>query len=129
MGNNFFVGNLLFGCLMLLAGSCSSENKQSLNTTPTTGCDTANVTFKGTIQPLNNQYCAIAGCHTTSALSGGYDLTSYADAKRMADNGSLLGSIRHDPKYFEMPRGRTDKLTDCEIAKYAKWVAASAPDN
>ena len=114
---------------VVLAGSCSSENKQALNTTPTTGCDTTNVTFKGTIQSLNNQYCAISGCHTTSALASGYDFSSYADVKRAADNGSLLGSIRHDPQFSPMPRGTNDKLSDCEIAKYAKWVADGAPNN
>ncbi len=129
MGKKFLAAALLLVGFAAFAGGCSSENKAALNATPNASCDTANVTFTGTIQPLNNQYCAIAGCHTTSALSGGYNLTSYTDAKRMADNGSLLGSIRHDPKYFEMPRGRTDKLTDCEIAKYAKWVAAGAPNN
>ncbi len=115
--------------LIAFAGSCSSENKEALNTTPATGCDTANVTFEGTIQPLTNQYCAIAGCHTPAAMASGYDLSSYAGMKRIADEGSLLGSIRHDPKFSPMPRGTNEKLSDCEIAKYAKWVAAGAPNN
>jgi mono/diheme cytochrome c family protein len=127
MKNTFWAGALLFTAF---AGACSRENKEALTATPTNpGCDTTNVTYKLTIQPLTNQYCAVAGCHTTDARASGYDLSSYADMKRTADAGSLLGSIRHDSKYSPMPRGTTDKLSDCEIAKYAKWVAAGAPNN
>ena len=129
MRKKFLAAGLLLVGFAAFTGSCSSENKAAMNVAPATGCDTANVTFQLTIQPLNNLYCAIAGCHTTSAMASGYDFSSYADVKRAADNGSLLGSLRHDPKYSPMPRGTNDKLSDCEIAKYAKWVAAGAPNN
>lgn len=90
------------------------------------GCDTTNVTYAGTIQPLMTNYCT--GCHSGAAPSGGINLSSHAGVATVALNGQLYGSINHAAGYVAMPQGGA-KLSDCNIAKVRTWINAGAPNN
>lgn len=84
-----------------------------------TVCDTTQVTFKGSVDPVFQKYCY--GCHSGANLSGGIDLTNFDQLSILIDNGSLLGSIRHEAGYISMPVGGS-KLSDCEIETIAIWA-------
>lgn len=114
--------------LLLFAGLSACINDKMQVATPISTCDTASVTYTATIRPLTDQHCALSGCHTSADQAGGYDLSTHTGLKDIADDGKLLGSIRHQTGYSSMPQN-ADKLDDCTIAKYAKWVAAGAPNN
>lgn len=112
---------------MVAVTSCSNESKEALN--PITSCDTVNVTYAATIKPLTDQHCALSGCHADgSSNSSGIVLSTYAGLKAIADDGSLLGTLRGQNGYILMPLNGP-KLDDCTIAKYARWVASGAPNN
>lgn len=118
---------LAAAALFLNVAACTNDKMQPA--TPTANCDTAGVTYTAVIRPLTNQHCAISGCHVDGGgNAGNIDLTTHQGVKAVADNGSLLGSIRHMPGYSYMPQN-APKLDDCAIAKYAKWVADGAPEN
>lgn len=105
---------------------CSNDSKEALN--PISSCDTVNVTYAATIKPLTDQHCALSGCHASgSSNSSGIVLSDYAGLKAIADDGSLLGTLRGQG-YILMPLNGP-KLDDCTIAKYARWVSAGAPNN
>lgn len=89
-------------------------------------CDTANVTWQGTIKPLMQTYCK--GCHTGSSPGGGVDLSNYAGVSGSAFDGSLVGSVDHLPGWKAMPKN-SPKMSDCDIAKIKIWVNAGAPNN
>ncbi len=89
------------------------------NACANTVCDTSNVTFKNNVDPIFQTYCY--GCHSAGNTSGGIDLTNFSQLALLIDNGSLLGSIRHDAGFIPMPQGG-NKLSDCEINTIAIWA-------
>jgi mono/diheme cytochrome c family protein len=91
-----------------------------------TACDTAAVTYSTSVAAVLSANCNI--CHGGSTPSAGIKLDVYSGVKQQADNGRLLGSITHNPNYSPMPKNGT-KLSDCNIAKIRKWIAAGAPNN
>ena len=82
-------------------------------------CDTLNVTYNGSVLPIFDQYCL--SCHNSASSQGGINLEDYSVVAQLAENGTLLGAIRHEPGYSPMPQGG-NKLSDCDIAKIEVWI-------
>lgn len=89
-------------------------------------CDTLNVTYAGTIQPLLANKCN--GCHGGSTPSGGLDLTQFAVVNTIALDGRFAGSIQHQAPYENMPPSG-GMLPPCEIDQVLLWIDAGAPNN
>ena len=89
-------------------------------------CDTTAVTLSGSVRPILEPHCT--GCHSGAAPQGGISLVNYSDIKARADDGSLLGSIRHDVAWSPMPKNQ-DQLPACKIATIRIWIEDGAPDN
>ncbi len=89
-------------------------------------CDTMNVTFSGTIAPTLNTFCT--GCHGGSSPDGNLDLTTYNGVLPAVNNGSLAGSIQHQPSFATMPP-MGGGLSDCRIRQVLKWIDQGAPNN
>lgn len=96
------------------------------NTRNCSTCDTSAYTYSGTISGILETNCT--GCHNSSNTSGGVDLSTYAGAKVVALNGSLVGAVTHAPGYVGMPLN-APMLSDCNITQIEKWVNAGAPNN
>lgn len=82
-------------------------------------CDTANVTYQASVFPVFETYCI--SCHSGSAPEAGIDLTDYEQVAFLAENGALLGAIKHEPGYSPMPKDG-NKLDSCTIAKIEIWI-------
>lgn len=91
-----------------------------------TTCNTDNVTFSGTVNPLITTNCL--PCHSASRRSGGISLEGYESVKASAQSGDLLGVITHATGYSPMPRGAT-KLANCDIESIKKWIDDGTPQN
>ncbi len=91
-----------------------------------TGCDTSNVTYSGTIQPILATSCL--GCHAGSYPDGGINLQTYANVRTVALSGRLYNSVAHAPGAVAMPQNG-DKLPDCQVSQIRIWVEAGAPNN
>jgi hypothetical protein len=91
-----------------------------------TGCDTLNLTFSGTIQPLVNNYCK--GCHNNTLPSGGFSYETYAGVAAAVNSGRFLGAVKHQAGFSAMPKGGA-KLSDCQIRQIEKWIVAGIPNN
>jgi hypothetical protein len=89
-------------------------------------CDTANITFQLSVQPIVQAKCQ--GCHSSSAPQGGIDLSTYAGVKAKVTDGRLWGAINHLAGFSPMPKNG-NKLSDCEIATFRKWIEGGAPNN
>lgn len=85
-------------------------------------CDTTNITFSTTINPIIETYCK--GCHTNTAPA----LLSYTDIKGQADNGKLICTTFHQDGCVAMPQG-SSQLPYCKLRQLKKWVDAGAPNN
>ena len=88
-----------------------------------TVCDTAIITYSGTINPIVTAYCT--GCHAGAAAPLGVRTDNYTGVKAIASNGKLLTVI--SPPH-SMPKGGP-RLSDCNIAKIRKWITAGTPNN
>jgi len=120
---------IYFSLLVLLAGSflvmesCKHEPDEMPGPGGDNGggteCDTLNISYPGTVYPILEQYCL--SCHSGETPDGGLDFTDYSIVATLAENGTLLGSIRHEEGYEPMPQGMA-KLSDCDISKIEIWV-------
>ncbi len=103
--------------------------KQGANETfdcASSACDTAAVTYSGSVKPLLELYCT--GCHGGSNPQGNINLSNWAGTKAEADKGSLVGSVAWTGSFSQMPKNGS-KLSACQISTIEKWVAAGAPNN
>jgi len=88
-------------------------------------CDTTTVSYTGQIWPMMQSYCT--GCHSSSAPGGGIVITDNADMVALAENGSLMGSIRWESGYSKMPTNQ--QLSECKIGLLQKWINEGFPEN
>jgi len=93
---------------------------------PATVCDTAIVTFSGSVKPILARYCI--SCHSGPNASNGVKLEDYLSVRMQIPNGKLLGTIIHSPGFSPMPQN-DNKLSECNIVKIKKWIATGAPNN
>ncbi|PJJ54817.1 hypothetical protein CLV45_3163 [Hymenobacter chitinivorans DSM 11115] len=110
-----------------MLSSCAYDNAEELFASqPPVECDVASTTYSATISPILDQNCR--SCHNARLPSGNVNLEGYAQVKRFADNGLLVGVTSHAPGFTPMPQG-LPKLSDCDLARIKKWVEDQAPNN
>ncbi len=124
--NHLMQQKIQFWMMLLFIGilsiSCKHEPEdiaQPSPEPPADTCDTTNVSFTAAVLPIFQNNCY--SCHSGASPSGGLDLSDYEQLAFVAQNGSLLGSIRHEAGFSPMPQG-LPKLSECEIATIAKWI-------
>jgi hypothetical protein len=67
-------------------------------------------------------------CHSTENHSAGVILDTYDGTKIIADNGSLLGVIKHESGFSPMPKN-APQLDPCTIRIVQLWVDDGALNN
>lgn len=119
---------LLFASALIFAG-CYNDTVEELYPATNnngTGCDTASVTYSSSIKPIVDSKCATSGCHDAATVGGGYNMSTYDGVK--AASARIMGAIRQETGYSAMPKS-ANKLDDCSIAKFDKWIAEGAQNN
>lgn len=111
---------LIFGIFFVTG--CYYDNEEELY--PQTTCDTTNVTFSGTVQPIIDQYCI--SCHSGAGPSGGLQLENYSQISSNANNILTRISLPADDPAL-MPPGQ--KLDECTVLKIQKWIEEGTPNN
>lgn len=92
----------------------------------TTSCPDSDLSFSKQILPILDQRCN--SCHDAANAFGSVVLDTYESVQPYVQNGSLLGSIRHEAAYSAMPPDQ-GKIPDCEIAQISIWINEGAPNN
>jgi len=109
--------------------SCYYDNKEELYPQDLTNvCDTTAVTYSGTVAVIMTSSCSTVGCHVGSLPASGIAFDNYTTVKAYADNGHLMGTIKHETGYSPMPKA-AQQLTDCQIAQLDAWINAGALNN
>jgi hypothetical protein len=111
---------LLFAMASLALEGCYYDNEKELY--PYEGlvaCDTVEVSFSSTVQPILSGACF--SCHDETSQFGNVWLEGYDRVKSLAANGILLGVIDHGPGFSPMPKGG-NKLPTCEISQVQAWI-------
>jgi len=116
-----FFRNVLFWLLLFVLtgiGACKHECAEIPGPEPQP-CDTSNVSYNGSVVPIFNEYCI--SCHSGEQPAGNLDLDDYDQVSIVAQNGALVGSIRHLPGYSPMPKVG-DPLDECQIWTIEIWI-------
>ena len=116
--------HLLIFSLFFLS-SCYYDNEQDLFQIDTE-CDTSEITYSVEVTGILKAKCF--RCHGDGNFEGGISLDGYSLVKIFADNGLLLGTIKHDNGFKAMPTD-TPKIPDCDIKKIEKWIEEGALEN
>ncbi len=114
-------------CSFIILSSCYNDSEEELY--PGTGggiCDTSNITFSGTIQPILASNCN--HCHNSSITSGGVVTDSYQALLPHVQSGIFRKAVNHEPGATPMPQN-AQKLPACELTKINAWINAGAPNN
>lgn len=123
---SIFLGSL---SAFIFLNGCYYDSKEFLFPELSSPCDTSNVTYLNSVQPVMSQYCL--SCHSNStaqSYGASIRLEDYSDVLIYAQNGKLLGTISHESGYSPMPKG-TSKLSDCIVSNIRTWIDAGAPNN
>jgi hypothetical protein len=86
-------------------------------------CDTLNVTYTKSIDPIIQTWCA--GCHSNSSPANGISLTNYSQVVASVNGGRFMGAIRQQSGFYPMPKGSI--LSPCEINLFQKWIDLGFP--
>ena len=111
-----------------LLSSCYYDHEEALYPQLSSNCDTTNVTYTNTIQPILQENCT--NCHSSSTANSsgsGYVLDNYNDVK------SYSSLIIHDinltpgssPNF--MPSGSSVSLSTCNKKQIQIWVNSNMP--
>jgi hypothetical protein len=117
--------------LFLIGCSKTNEVAESKNAPPNAGgsrgnCDTIYMRYNADVKPILQANCY--SCHGNGMAESGITLDAYANVKRLADAGTLLGVITHASGYPHMPYQKP-KLSDCDINKIRDWINWHALNN
>ncbi len=123
--------NKIIGIFLIIftLQSCYYDKEEILYPVINNECDTISVNYSITVADIISQNCL--SCHSNASAStsgGGIPLEDYSDVKANADNGKLLGSIKHEAGYSQMPKDGS-KLNDCNISKIEIWINSEAANN
>lgn len=109
-----------------LLGGCYYDNEKTLYGLTTCDSTFVSSSFSTDVLPLLEAHCN--RCHAGSSPSGDISLDTYSTVSNYVSNGSLIGSIKHDPGFKAMPEGK-GKLDPCDIKKIQSWIDTGAANN
>jgi hypothetical protein len=89
-----------------------------------TDCDSSQFKYSTAIKPLIDKYCI--GCHAYPNASGSVELSSHTGVVAATAGGKLLNSLKATTNW--MPKGG-NKLSDCQIKQFEKWINAGTPND
>ncbi len=118
--------NALLALLMisLIVSSCYYDNEEELY--PENTCNTNEMSYTNNVLPILQDNCY--SCHNQASNQGGVTLEGYSNLKIYVDNGKLLGVIKHQSGFPQMPQGQP-QLEQCQIDKMEAWVNQGSPNN
>lgn len=120
------VSAVLAGSMAMVAGcqnfSGPAKGEKRVSVDP---CDTVNVSYAQTIQPLLKANCY--SCHSNALQTVGVNMEGYANVKQYAAATLLVGVTSQLPGYAQMPQGGV--LSDCNKSLIRAWVNQGAKNN
>lgn len=91
-------------------------------------CDTSNMTFTKSVQPILKANCTDAGCHTVANANAGIELETYSGTMLVVPQDKLINAVKYIAGGSKnMPP--TQKMTDCNINKIEAWIRRGSPEN
>ena len=111
---------------LVVTQGCYYDNEEELY--PGTTCDTVDVSYSSTIEPLIQGNCATSGCHSGANPAAGLKLETYEEIRAASLNGSISDRINR-PAGDPLLMPPTGKLGNCQILKVDAWTDQGANNN
>ena len=117
----------LVSIITVVIVSCYYDSEEALYPSLSSSCDTANVTFSGTVVPIIANNCLTCHSNSTAASFGNnIRLENYADLK--ANAVAVQGSINYTGTFSHMPKNG-GKLKECSLRQFDIWVSQGMLNN
>jgi len=110
----------------LAFSGCYYDNKEDLYQFIQTACDTSAVSYSQQVLPFLQAQCL--GCHNARDQQGNVDLEGYERVIHYVNNGSLYGSVAHEPGFSPMPP-TGQQVADCDLQHLRLWIDAGAKND
>jgi hypothetical protein len=111
----------LIATVAITSSACKSSKDVSKTETTVVktpvDCSISGMTY-ASIKPILEVNCN--NCHSNGG-AGGFDFTIFADVKKAAQKGELLGTIKHAYGFPKMPES-AEKLDQESIDKIECWI-------
>ena len=104
--------------------SCYYDNEEALYPTLSNACDTTNVTYSGTIEPILNNNCYSCHSDANAAFGGNVHLQSATDV--ISNSSKIAVAIKRTGAFPMPPSG---KLNSCAISQFDIWLRKGTPNN
>ena len=115
---------ILAVCMVALS-ACYYDSEESLY--GPTVCVTTGMSYQANIVPILQQNCY--ECHSAAVNTANITLEGHSELiKHTTGGGRLLGAIKHQPGFSQMPKNAS-KLLACDIAKIEQWILDGSPNN
>jgi hypothetical protein len=112
------------GVFMFFFVSCYYDSEEALYPDLNGSCDTSNVTFSATIQPMLSDNCYSCHSDANSAFGGNVHLQAAADV--ITNSSKIAVAIKRTGAHPMPPSG---KLNACAISQFDIWVRKGTPNN
>lgn len=104
--------------------SCYYDNEEALYPNLNSSCDTTNVTYSSTIEPILNNNCYSCHSDANAAFGGNVHLQAATDVISMSSK--IAVAIKRTGAFPMPPSG---KLSSCAISQFDIWVKKGTPNN
>ncbi len=114
----------VFILFVVVFESCYYDSEEDLY--PTSNCSTLKTSFSNDVLPILSNSCL--SCHSKASNSGNVVLDNHSSVLIYANNGALLGAIKHLSGFSAMPQGAS-KMNSCNIEKIESWIKGGSLNN
>lgn len=121
--NLAFYPSIFILVLILGLSSCTYNNEEELYPVMEIEDD---VSYANDVLPIIETNCY--SCHQDAAICGDVNLEGYDNLVLKVEDGSLLGTMRHEDGWVAMPQG-ADKLSNSLIERVSTWIDEGYPNN
>lgn len=104
--------------------SCYYDNEEALYPNLNSSCDTTNVTYSGTIEPILNNNCY--SCHSDANAASGGNVRLQSAANVISNSSKIAVAIKRTGSFPMPPAGR---LNSCAVSQFDIWVNKGTPNN
>ena len=119
-----FISLASLAVFMFFFVSCYYDNEEALYPNLNSSCDTTNVTYSGSIEPILNNNCYSCHSDANAAFGGNVHLQAASDVISMSSR--IAVAIKRTGAFPMPPSG---KLSSCAITQFDIWVKKGTPNN
>lgn len=115
--------------ISIVLSGCYYDNQEALYPSiEVCKSDSATLTYTNKIAPILKENCLSCHSNATKALGGNIALESYDNVVTYAEEILLDVKQESGTDFNPMPKGSSQKISDCNIQLIEDWIKYNAPE-